>query len=590
MVLEVTMDLLQPNFMSRIVDEGVLGMANGGAGSFELILKLGFSMVGIALVGGLCGSLNNVFVNYSSQNIGNNMRKDAFRRILSFSFPQIDKIGTGRLITRITNDISQVEQFLSMFVRGMVRTSLMFVGSLFCLFRLNSEFGWMAVCSVPLIVGCMAYCMTKVEPLFIAMQDALDNINSILQEDVAGIRIIKACIRELYEKIRFGKANDELIKKQLKILVIFAFLHPVSNGIMCLVVGFMLWKGNSAVIAGTATPGTIMAAITYTTQLLHSVLMVVMIFQTISRGMTSWRRVSQILNTAPEINSPVEAVRSTEHSGAIEFRNVSFAYNKDDRMILENINLKIEPGKTVAVMGTTGSGKSSLINLIPRFYEATSGEILVDGINVKNYNLTELRDKIAIVLQKAELFSDTIANNINWGKPDADANQIEKAANIAQASEFIENIPEKYESVVAERGMSLSGGQRQRVSIARAVLKPAEILIFDDSTSALDLRTEALFYDALKEARPNATKIIVAQRVASVRRADMIVVLENGSICACGSHDELMKTCDTYKDIYASQMGEDSPKTMDSPISGSQSPTPQTEHSDSSIGEEAHNG
>ena len=557
MFLEVTMDLLQPNFMSRIVDEGVLGMASGGKGSFELILKLGFSMIGIALLGGICGSLNNVFVNYSSQNIGNHMRKDAFRKILSLSFPQIDKIGTGPLITRITNDISQIEQFISMFVRGMVRTSLMFLGSLYCLFNLNTDFGWMALCSVPFIIGCMAYCMTKVEPLFIAMQDSLDNINSILQEDVAGIRIIKACVREVYEKIRFGKANDELIKKQLKILVIFSFLHPVSNGIMALVVGFMLWRGNSAVIAGTATPGTVMAAITYTTQLLHSVLMVVMIFQTISRGMTSWRRVSQILDTEPDITSPSETGHSTENAGSIEFKNVSFAYNKDDRMILENINLKIEPGKTVAIMGTTGSGKSSLINMIPRFYEATSGEVLVDGVNVKNYDVKELRDKIAIVLQKSELFSDTIANNINWGNPEADEAQIEKAANIAQAAEFIDGIQDKYDSVVAERGMSLSGGQRQRVSIARAVLKPAEILIFDDSTSALDLRTEALFYDALKEARPNATKVIVAQRVASVRRADKIVVLENGGICACGSHEELMQSCDAYKDIYASQMGEE---------------------------------
>lgn len=560
MVFEVAMDLLQPGLMRSIVDDGVLGLASNGQGNFALITKTGLIMVAVAVFGGLCGSLNNVFVNLSSQNIGNLMRKDAFRRILEFSFPQFDKCGTGALITRITNDITQIENFISMFVRGLIRTTLLLLGSLFCMFNLNPTFGYIALATVPFILGCMAYCMTKVEPLFFEMQDSLDNVNSILQEDVAGIRIIKACVREIYEKLRFGKANDELIKKQLKILLIFAFLHPVTNWFMYLAVAFMLWDGAKSVAAGTSTPGSIMAAITYTTQLLHSVLMLIMIFQSISRGKTSWKRVSEILSTEPELKDGnySDTELSDSKGGTIEFKDVSFAYSQNDRLVLEHINLSIKSGETIAIMGTTGCGKTSLINLIPRFYEATSGQVLVDGHDVKEYKLEELRKKMAIVLQKAELFNDTVSGNIKWGNSSASEQDVKAAADIAQASEFIELLSDEYDSQVAERGMSLSGGQRQRVSISRAVLKPAEIMIFDDSTSALDLKTEACFYEALKAARPNSTKIIVAQRIASVRRANRIVVLENGSICAVGSHDELMTSCDVYKDIYNSQLGEES--------------------------------
>ena len=565
MILEVTMDLLQPSLMSRIVDEGVLGLVSQNTGDFSIILKLGSLMVLFAFIGCLGGSMNNVLVNYSSQNIGNLMRKDAFGKILSLSFSQVDKLGTGALITRITNDISQVENFISIFVRGMIRTGLLLIGSLYCMFRINTDFGLIALGIIPFILISMIFAMKKVEPLFLSVQEGLDKINCILQEDIAGIRIIKAYVKELYEKVRFGKANDELLAKQFKILVLFAFLHPVANCFMYLGIAFLIWNGGKAVAAGTSTPGSIMAAITYTTQLLHSVLMIVFIIQNITRGQTSWKRVKEIIGITPELTDgtinnsslPAEGVAIQKNDYAIEFRDVSFAYSKEDEPILKNISLKIEKGETIAIMGATGCGKSSLVNLIPRFYDADSGQILVDGIDVKDYPIKDLRDKISIVLQKAELFSDSIAGNIKWGKPEATIEEIKESAKIAQADSFIKDIPNDYDNLVAERGMSLSGGQRQRISISRAVLKSAEIMILDDSTSALDLKTESDFYEALAKSKPNTTKIIIAQRIASVKRANRIVILENGSICACGNHDELLKSCDIYKDIYNSQMGEE---------------------------------
>ena len=564
MILEVTMDLVQPHLMSKIVDEGVLGLATQNTGDFSLILKLGSLMVLFAFIGCLGGSLNNILVNYSSQNIGNLMRKDAFSKILSLSFSQIDKLGTGALITRITNDISQVENFISLFVRSMVRTGLLLLGGLYCLFRINTDFGLIAVSVVPFIFASMIIAMKKVEPYFLSVQEGLDQINCILQEDISGIRIIKAYVKELYEKIRFGKANDELLAKQMKILILFAVSHPVACNFIYIGVAIMIWNGGKAVEAGTTTPGNVMAAITYIIQLLHAVLMVVFIIQNISRGLTSWKRVKAIIETNPELidgtlssSLRAEGVAIQKNNYAVEFKNVSFAYSKEDEPILKNISLKIEKGETLAIMGATGCGKSSLVNLIPRFYEADSGQVLVNGIDVKDYHLKDLREKISFVLQKSELFSDSIANNISWGKPGAELEEIKASAKIAQADGFINDIPNNYENIVAERGMSLSGGQKQRISISRAVLKSAEIMILDDSTSALDLKTESDFYEALTKAKPDCTKIIIAQRIASVKRANRIVVIDNGTISACGSHDELLKNCDIYKDIYNSQIGEE---------------------------------
>ena len=556
MICEVLMDLLQPEIMSRIVDEGVLGTNTGGVGDMKLIWTLGLQMIVLVIFGGLCGSMNNVFVHLTGQNIGNEIRKDCFRNIMTFSFPQVDSFGTGSLVTRVTNDITQVQNFVSQFVRGLIRTTMLTFGSMFFMFRLNQQFGLVVLCAFPFIVGCIVICLSKANPLFEKLQAHLDRINAIMQEDVSGIRMIKACVREIYEKIRFGKANDELIRTQLQVLTIFAFMNPIINALMYIVVAVILLLGSFEVGQGWASPGTIMASITYTTQLLNGILMLVMLFQNISRGIASWKRVREVLHSKPELEDGTFDGK-TNICGQIEFRNVSFSYPNSSQMVLKDINLTVRPGETVAVMGATGCGKSSLVNLIPRFYDVTSGAVLVDGVDVREYNQTELREKIAVALQKSELFSTSIAENIAWGQPGADVEAIRAAAKIAQAADFIESTPDGYETAVAERGMSLSGGQKQRISISRAILKNAEILIFDDSTSALDLKTEANLYEALNRTNPDSTKIIIAQRIASVRRADRIVVLENGTIGACGTHEELMRTSKTYRDIYDSQMGEE---------------------------------
>ena len=556
MIGEVLMDLLQPGIMSRIVDDGVLGLNHGGHGNLTIIWTLGAQMIGLVLFGGLCGSMNNVFVHISGQNIGNEIRKDCFRKIMTFSFPQLDRFGTGSLVTRVTNDITQVQNFVSQFVRGMIRTSLLMFGSIYFMFRLNRDFGIIVVCAFPFIVGCLTFCLWKANPLFSRLQAQLDILNDIMQEDVSGIRIIKACVREIYEKLRFGKANDELVKTQLRTLVIFAFMNPVINSLMYIVVAVILLVGSVEVTSGAATPGVIMAAITYTTQLLNGVLMLVMIFQNISRGLASWKRVREILDSESDLKDGTFA-GNTEQYGEIEFRDVSFSYPGSKQSVLEHINLTIHRGETVAVMGATGCGKTSLVSLIPRFYDVTSGAVLVDGVDVREYRQKDLRQKIASTLQKSELFSTTIEQNIAWGAPEASSEKIKSAAVTAQADDFISSTPEGYQTMVAERGMSLSGGQKQRLSIARAVVKKAEILIFDDSSSALDLKTEANLYDALQQSHPGTTKIIVAQRIASVRRADRIVVLAKGRIAASGTHEALLSSCSVYQAIYYSQIGKE---------------------------------
>lgn len=556
MMGEVLMDLLQPSIMSRIVDEGVLGIGQNGAGNLHLVLVLGLSMIGLVLFGGLCGSINNAFVHLTSQNAGNEMRKDCFRRIMSFSFPQEDRFGTGSLVTRVTNDITQVQNYIAQFVRGMIRTSMLTLGSIYFMFRLNAQFGLIVLCVSPFIFGCIVFCLRKANPLLPKLQAQLDQINEIMQEDISGIRMIKACIRECYEKFRFGKANDELVKTQLKVLTIFAFMNPATNALMYLAVVLILVSGSYQVGSGIATPGTIMAAITYTTQLLNGILGLVMLFQTISKGLASWKRIREILESEPELKDGSYDGDTKVH-GKIEFRDVSFAFAGTGQKVLKHVNLTIQPGETIAVMGATGCGKSTLVSLIPRFYDVTEGAVLIDDVDVREYQQKVLRDKISIALQKSELFGIPIEENISWGKPGATENEIHKAAQVAQADDFISKTPEGYQTMVAERGMSLSGGQKQRISIARAVLKPAEILIFDDSTSALDLKTEADLYQALRESKPEITKIIIAQRIASARHADRIVILSGGEIEDSGTHEELLQTCKTYQEIYHSQMGEE---------------------------------
>ena len=555
MVCEVLMDLLQPAILSRIVDDGVLGVNTGGVGDMHLIWTLGAAMIGLVILGGFGGSMSTVFTHLACQNVCNQIRKDSFQTIMTLSFPQVDRFGTGSLVTRVTNDVTQVQQLVSSFCRGLVRTCCLTFGSIYFLFRLNRSFGFIILCAFPFMVGVMALCLWRAAPLFPRLQAELDQVNAILQEDVSGIRIIKACVQETWEKIRFGKANDAQIRTQLRTLVLFAFMNPATNALMYLAVVMMLWTGAGQVRSGLTTPGAVMAAITYSTTLLNGINMLLMMFQNITKGNASWKRIREILDSRPEIaDGPFDG--ETEIRGKVEFRDVSFAFPGTEQEILRHIDLTVSPGETVAVMGATGSGKTALVSLIPRFYDVTEGSVLVDGVDVREYAQKPLRSKIAMAMQKAELFSVAIGENIRWGKQEASEAEIRAAADIAQAGEFIRSTEEGFETVVAQRGMSLSGGQKQRVSVARAVLREAEILIFDDSTSALDLKTEANLNAALRAARPDQTKIIVAQRVASVLGADRIVILEHGRIADSGTHQELLSRCPAYQEIYYSQMGE----------------------------------
>jgi len=555
MIGEVSMDLLQPRLMSTIIDEGVLGVSNNNVGDLNLILTTGLQMILTVLIGGTFGVLCGVFTNISSQNFGNDMRKDAFRHIMSLSFQQTDQFSTGSLITRITNDITQVQNMVAQCFRGFVRNIMFFIGGIVCMLSLDLSFGVIVACAFPFLLICVVFFITRITPNFSILQKKLDRVNSVMQENVTGSRVVKAYVREEYEKNRFGNANQDLISTQLRILTLFSFMGPIMNIVLNISVVAVLYVGSVRVQAGGVTPGNVMAAITYLSQILNSVMMFAMIFQTVSRGMASFARIREVLECEPAITDAICADNEIPHQGKVEFKNVSFAYpNGSGESVLSNINLTVHPGETLGILGSTGSGKSSLVNLIPRFYDVTEGEILVDGVNVKDYKLSDLRKRIAIALQKSELFSTSIRENMRWGRMDASDEELETAARTAQASEFIHSKQEGFDTMVAEKGMSLSGGQKQRLSISRAVLKKADILIFDDSTSALDLKTESRLYEALRTHHKNTTKIIIAQRIASVKGANRIAVIDNGHIVACDSHENLLKTCEIYQDIYQSQL------------------------------------
>lgn len=554
MIGEVSMDLLQPELMSRIIDDGVLGINNGGVGNLNTVITIGLKMVGFVALGGICGVMSGVFANLCAQQFGNDVRKAAFKRIMEFSFEQTDKFSTGSLITRVTNDITQLQNFVMQCLRGFVRTSMLFIGGIACMVSLNMEFGIIIACALPFVAVCVVYFIAKANPKFTVLQKKLDKVNNVMQENVSGARIVKAYVKEDYETERFEKANNALVSTQLDVLLLLSYMTPIMNIILNLSVVAVIKVGGIQVSAGSATPGNVMAAITYCSQVLNAVMRMTMIFQTASRGIASKKRVMEIINCEPAIKSGTYN-KETAVKGKVEFKNVSFAYpGMDNENVIENFNLVINPGETIGILGATGCGKSSLVNLIPRFYDVTNGEVLIDDVNVKDYDLQVLRDKVSIALQKPEIFSTTIAENIAWGDSSADSEKIRQAADIAQATEFIDNRTDGMDTQVSQGGHSLSGGQKQRVAISRAVLKNSEILIFDDATSALDLKTEADLYSELSAKKYDVTRIIIAQRIASVKNADRIVVMDNGRLADVGSHSELIKTSEIYKDIYESQL------------------------------------
>lgn len=553
MILEVSMDLLQPTLMSDIVDNGILGDAAADE-NLRYVLITGLKMLVFSLIGCFGGIASAAFGTAAAQKMGNDLRKDAFAKVMHMSFQQTDKFTTGLLVTRLTNDITAIQEFVAMSLRMFVRTGMQFIGGIAVILTLNVNFGIVLVISLPVQLIAVAIIMKKASPLFSIVQSRLDKVNSVVQENVSGARVVKAFTREEYEINRFDNANTDLMTTNLKVQKLLATLNPILMIIMNASVIAIIMIGGFQVEAKAMQVGEVMAAVTYITQILMSVMMVGMMFQQVSRSAASMKRVNEVLSTNPVISDGHKSADS-DNSGTVEFRNVGFSYpGSSGKPVLSGIDLKAEKGQMIAILGSTGCGKTSLVNLVPRFYDATKGDVLVDGVNVKDYDVDTLRSKIGVVLQKSELFSGTVAENIRWGCETATDEEVKTAAKIAQAEEFIDGFNDGYDTMISEKGASLSGGQKQRMAIARAIIKKPEILIFDDSTSALDLSTEAKLHKALRENLSGVTVIMIAQRIASVMRADKIAVLENGSICAFGTHKELMESSSVYRDIYYSQM------------------------------------
>ena len=558
MVAEVYVDLYQPRMMQRIVDEGILGISSGGVSNLDLVISTGVRMLLIVILGGLCGIGSALFTNITGQNYGNDIRKACFERVMRLSFEQTDRFSTGSLITRITNDVTQLQQLVMQVIRGFVRCLMFFIGGTAALLSLDLSFGVIVACAFPLILIDIIFVVWRTNPLFTVLQESLDRLNSIIQENVAGIRVVKAFVQEKREAERFGEANRHLVDTQFTVQVMLSFLRPVMNIVLNIAVVGILYVGSVQVKQGDVAPGMVMAAITYISQILNGMMMLAMIFQTLSRGMASARRLDEVLDTESSIvRDETRSPAAGGTAGTVSLRGVRFAYAANGKTVLHHIDLDIAAGETLAIIGATGCGKTTLVSLIPRFYDAAAGRVLVDGTDVRAWDPAALREKVTVCLQKSELFSTTIRDNIAIGRPGASQAEIEAAARAAQADAFIRQQPQGYDTPVAERGMSLSGGQRQRIAIARALLKRSEILIFDDSTSALDLKTEAKLYEALSRDYADVTKIIIAQRIASVQNADRIVVLDGGTIAACGSHRELMASSPIYRDIYDSQLREE---------------------------------
>lgn len=577
MMAEVLADLMLPYIMTFIVNYGIEGVdindpEKGSAiaagimnfifgesySQVQLIVTFGVLMLIITLLGGFFGMFCAYTAARAAHSLGYDLRRDAYSRVMSLSIEQTDKFTTGSIITRMTNDISIVVDFFEMIMRGFVRSPMFIIGGTLMILSLNLKFTTVLLCAIPVLLIVVIGVLVRVTPIYTKIQQKLDKVNSVVGENISGARVVKAFVREDYECERFDGANNALRKENLSALTTMAIISPVLTIIMNFSIIAVIYIGGFNISIGNAdmSTGDIMAAITYITQVIMSVMMATNIFQSIIRASASAKRVNEILETKPVIVSGSETQARADV--AVSFKNISFSYpSAPDRHVLNDISLDVKKGEMLAVIGATGCGKSSLIQLIPRFYDATKGDVLVDGVNVKEWSLEALRGKIGYVMQKSELFSDTIEGNIRWGKPDATHEEVTEAAKTAQAEEFISKFPEGYDTFVAEKGASLSGGQKQRVSIARALVRKPEILILDDSTSALDLVTEAKLRTSVREKFKNTTVIMVAQRIASVMEADRIAVIENdGTIAHVAPHEKLLLESETYRDIYNSQMRE----------------------------------
>jgi ATP-binding cassette subfamily B protein len=551
MIVEVIGEVVMPLLLSNIIDYGV----NQSRG-VSYIIMMGITMVITALfmmAGGVGGAY---FAIKASSGFANDLRKDLFRQIQKFSFTNIDQYNTGSLITRLTNDITQVQNMIQMVLRMALRAPGMLIGALIMAFVLNPELALTILCVIPLL-SLTIYLILKVAfPRFTTMQKKLDALNTTTQENLTNIRVVKSFVRERYEAEKFKKANTDLKESTLKAMKVVIFTMPVMTIAMNITTLAVVWFGGNQVIMGSMTSGVLTAFVNYVVQILVSLIMVSFIILSSSRSLASAKRINEVLCTVVDLTDENALHKDIAvQQGKIEFRGVYFKYYKNnEKWVLENINLVIKPGETVGIIGSTGCGKSSLVQLIPRLYDADLGEVLVDGINVKDYSLKNLRNGVGIVLQKNVLFSGTIKENLKWGDEDANDDEVYQWAESAQAHGFISSFEKGYETELGQGGVNVSGGQKQRLCIARALLKKPKILILDDSTSAVDTATEAKIRESFNRELKGTTKIIIAQRISSVMNADKIVVLDDGKIAGIGTHAELMQNCDAYSEIYYSQM------------------------------------
>ena len=549
MFIEVIMDLNQPKLMSDIID---IGVANG---DITYVLNVGFKMIVVAFIGILGGMLCGVFSTLASMNMGKNMRQGLFNKIQSLSFSEIDQFKTSSFITRLTNDVTQVQNMVMMALRGMVRSPLICLGGIIMSLSISVKLSMIFLVVIPLIILSVTVITAKSTPFFTAMQKKIDNVNLVMRENLLGVRVVKAFAIEDKVKERFSYANDDLMSTSIKVQSVTILLWPLVTLIMNLSVVAILWFGGNYVNKGSLEIGKIMAFINYLVQIMSSLNMLVMIIINFSRAKVSASRINEVLDVESSITDKEDAKKINKFN--IEFKDVYFKYNKDGDYVLKGISFKAEEGEKIGIIGATGSGKSTLISLIPRLYDTSSGTVMIGNEDVKNLKINELRSLIGVVLQDTTLFSGSIEDNLKFGKEDATEEMMISSVKDAQAFEFINANNEGFNREVGQRGKNLSGGQKQRISIARTLIKNPKILILDDSSSALDMATEAKLQKSIKNRMKNSTVFLIAQRISAVKDSDKIIVLDNGEIVAIGNHEELIKECDIYRSISISQLGEE---------------------------------
>jgi ATP-binding cassette subfamily B protein len=551
MLIEVICDLYQPTLLAHIVDNGIL------KNNFQLILHTGLIMLAVAFIGVIGGVGCTVFSSLASQYFGRDLRNDLFKKVQQFSFSNIDKFHTSSLITRLTNDVNQLQTLVMMSLRIMVRAPLLFVGGIIMAISLNKNLSIIFLFSVPILASIFLSIMKKSFPLFSEVQKRIDYVNNVVRENLVGIRVVRAFRREDYEKERFKYANTMLMNAVIKAIMLMIIAMPLFMLVMNLSILVVLWFGGLLVNQGNMKVGEVMAYINYMGQIMFSLMMIGNILMFVSRASVSAERVLEVLEEKIDIQNKENADKTPIRGGKVKFEHVYFSYFNKEESVLKDINFEVNSGEIIGIIGTTGSGKSTLVNLIPRLYDVTSGRILIDGRDIKDIDLKILRDAISMVPQDTILFSGTIKENICWGKEDATYEEIIESAKIAQAHEFIIRLPQGYDTVIGERGVTLSGGQKQRIAIARALIKKPKVLILDDATSALDFATEQKIIHGLRGIIKNCTTFIVAQRVSTMMNADRIIVLDKGKIVGFGSHAELLKNNDFYREIYKSQIDEE---------------------------------